>query len=311
MSWVLLISASTILYAVVTLVDRAMMARMLARPGFYLLIGSIAGVPFSIGLAWISGDSIALSGDAGAIALGLTTGAVFGGFTYLYFRSLQVASPVGTVLYMQLVPFITAVASIWVLREPPGSQTLLAILALCVGFSFLSLLDPNHRAKAARFMVPAAMLLATAYVLQKLLLQSHSKAEVLILNRLGALALAAAVYTFERVKFSRSLTTLVPAGKHLDRRVNATVIWVSIVAEGGSVVALALAIWAYNTGPFAAVSAMGSLLPLAVLAAAAVTRFVSGKQFWAVPETATLRDTLSAVTGLVLVAVAVFFLSRG
>lgn len=300
--WLGYILAATILYSLVTLLDRFIMGRRVMTPIGYLLIGNLVGL-FVAGIAWYKfSDSVPLTGLT--LFVGAVVGIFYGIFNYLYFDTLRLASPVATVAYMQIIPVIAALGGIFVLNEHVTEFGYTAILLLCVGLTFVSLLDQENAMQAASRMLPAAMILSVAYILQKSLLSTNSIVTVLLLNRAGATLMALLTFAVKRARGDPNIIALIrstPIG-----------IIAAIAGEIVSVLALYWSLLAYDRGPLAEVSALASLLPVAVLVFAAILRKSTGFPFWALPEAKSKIQALLTIVATTLITASVYLIfSKG
>ncbi len=298
-SWFIIVIASTLIYSFVTLLDRRVMAMRMISPIAYLLLGNISGLIFIAFFFFQSFDNINFR--INLIILGIIVGILFGAFTYLYFLTLQKASPVATVAYMQIVPAITTIASIFWLGESISEYGFVAILLLSVGLTFISLLDKKLSGHVAGMMVPAVILLSIGYVIQKFLLAQYPVVFLIVLNRLGATIFGLLIFFWEKkinnVKMS------------LDIKSNPKGAIAAVVGELGSIIGLYFLLLAYNQGPFAEVSAIAATLPVAVLLGAVVMSSTTKETFWEIPEIRSPGNLLLTAAASLLICLSIYIIS--
>jgi drug/metabolite transporter (DMT)-like permease len=297
--WVIFILASNSAYAAVTLLDRQIMGRLLLSPIAYLLIGNWAGLA-AAGVIW-QFSVTEFSFQLLPVLKALTVGGLFSVFSYLYFRALEFASPVATVSYMQIVPVLTAVATVYLQREDITQTGLISILILSVGLSFVSLLDRQHTSRVATLMIPGAFYLAISYILQKDVLDDYSIPVLLALNRIGAL-------------ITGFLILLVSARHIPNQRASSTTsvnlgAAAAVIGELVSIGALFFLLKAYSAGPFAEVSAIASTLPILVMLGAVIIRVIFRTEFWVIPEIRTFSNLLISLVGFGLITLAIYLAS--
>jgi drug/metabolite transporter (DMT)-like permease len=298
-SWLIYVIASTWIYALVTLLDRHVMALRMISPVVYLLLGNISGLFLILFFLLVSVDTFIFKFDL--VFLGLLVGILFGAFTYLYFLTLQTASPVATVAYMQIVPAVTTLASVFLLHEGISEYGFVAILLLSIGLTFVSLLDRKQSGHAAVLMIPAVLLLSLGYIVQKHLLGSYSVILLLILNRIGATSLGFFIFFFKQQSSNQAYSLNIKANPYGSIA--------AVVGEFGSIVGLYFLLRSYESGPFAEVSAIASTIPVAVLIGAIVLRKITKKPFWIIPEIKSTGNLLLSIIAILLISLSIFIIA--
>ena len=299
--WVVLSVCSTLIYALVVLLDRYVMARGLANPSTYLGIGSFAGLAVSVAILGL--DLKTIDWNLAHVAAAIVSGICFGVFTLLYLETLRTSSPVTTVAYMQILPVVTSISAIYILRQDIPQSGFVAILLVIAGLTCISIIDWRAPSAAARKMIPALAVLSAAYLLQRILLESMSPVDLLALNRLGNLLVGAgALVSVRRYTTDPSVPQRTRAGRRIG--------WgAALVGELGSIGGLYLLLLAYDSGPFAEISAVAATLPVFVLGGAVMLGRVGGETFKELPELRSIGTVLLSVLGVTAIISAIWLLS--
>ncbi len=301
MTWLIYALLSTLIYAMVALLDRRIMAKKMINPTSYLLIGNFTGlIVIFLSLYWFVKDI-----DAGFVVIfaGIIVGLLFGVFTYMYFLTLRDASPVAAVAYMQIVPVVAIIGSVFIFNEKISEYGYTAILLLSVGLTFVSLLDRRMASHVASLMIPAVLLLSIGYILQKYLLINNSVFLLLILNRIGSTVFGFFIFILTYKMNPEEMVKSLSGCK--------VGVIASVIGEIGSILGLAFLLFAYEIGPFAEVSSIAAILPVMVLIGAMILNKFSSHDFWVIPEIKSISSILLTLVSVLLIALSIYMISGG
>jgi drug/metabolite transporter (DMT)-like permease len=290
--WIVEALAATAVYAAAALLDRYVLFARKISTYQYFLYNSAVGLFIAIAAMSIAKKEISFSGIS---LLGVIVGILFGVFTLLYFKTISNASPVSTAAFMQAVPVISTFASPIFFSQAASSNSAAAILLLCLGLSFISLIDRSSIQRVAPTMLPAVLILSIGYVLQRIVLAESSTLAVLAMNRVGNVIVSIVILSFYRLR-KMTVRPVLPSQRLV-------LVLGSIAGETFAVIGLFLSIRSYRTGPFPDVSALLATLPVFVLAGAVLLSRFSKAKVWFVPELAhwsSLALTLIAATAIAL-----------
>jgi len=183
-SWIVLALLSGLLMAVVNLIDKYVLTRLVKRAMIPLFILGLIGlgpgllivlVKGGLGLAWPH------------LLLGVGAGFAFLVMSYFYFRAAQVEEISRVVPLFYLAPIFVTVAALFLLGETLSVRAFFGITALIAGAALVSSRWPPRilLSRAFRLMVPAAAAMAAYTVAVKYLLRFLDYWTVLAVSRIG------------------------------------------------------------------------------------------------------------------------------
>jgi drug/metabolite transporter (DMT)-like permease len=290
--WILEALTATAAYATAALLDRYVLFGRRISAYYYFLCNGLVGLLIAIGGVLLAGREILFGVNA---LLGILAGILFGVFTLLYFQTIAEASPVSTAAFMQAVPVMSTFASPRFFSEPVSATSASALLLLCLGLSFISLIDRSSIHKVAPRMLPAVTVLSIGYVIQRIVLTDASTMAVLALNRVGNVFVSTAIFGVYKMR-KMDMRPLLSSQRPV-------LIAGSIAGEALAVVGLFLSLRAYRVGRFPDVSAVLATLPVGILVGAWILHRFSKSAVWSVPE---LGPGSPLILTLVAVAAIVF-----
>jgi drug/metabolite transporter (DMT)-like permease len=183
-SWVMLSLLSGFLMAVVNLIDRYILTRLVKQAMVPLFILGLIGLGPGILILLVKGG---LGLDWLRALAGVGAGLAFMAMSYFYFRAAQVEEISRVVPLFYLAPLFVAAGAVVLLGENVSVRSGLGIAALVAGAALISSRwPPRVRAtRAIRLMVPAAAAMAGYTVAVKYLLGFTDYWTVLAVSRIG------------------------------------------------------------------------------------------------------------------------------
>lgn len=258
-SWVLLALASATLWAVVSLVDKTILERVIRHPATYLIIsGASAVVPALLLPVFfdVTGASMPVAVAAAA------TGILYVFYNYLFFKSLQKSDASVVVNLWLLCPLFCTAWSLLFFGETLSLLVTAAIVTIVAGVAITSYSRDSAKTRlrgriAALFMIGSAFVASIDYAIQDFLVRENTPLVVFYWSRVGVV--------ISVLFLCLAIPQLRIAVFDLSRTVRLRAFSAAAINEALDMIATFSLIVAYAQGPLGPVTTIAATQPAFVL----------------------------------------------